>query len=101
MPSYAYEAIDNNGKIIKGTLETDDENAVKLELKRQGITPVNIKQQSALNKDINIDIGGKPKARDLSVFCRQFVAMFKAGVSMIDAMKMLTEATENKKLRQA
>lgn len=101
MPSYAYEAIDNNGKILKGTLETDDENSVKAELKRQGITPVSIKEQSALNKDINIDIGGKPKARDLSVFCRQFVAMFKAGVSMIDAMKMLTEATENKKLRKA
>ncbi len=101
MPSYAYEAIDNNGKILKGSLEADDEASVKAELKRQGITPVNIKEQSVLNKDINIDIGGKPTTRDLSVFCRQFVAMFKAGVSMIDAMKMLTEATENKKLKKA
>lgn len=101
MPSYAYEAIDNNGKILKGSLEADDEASVKAELKRQGITPVSIKEQSVLNRDLNIDIGGKPKVRDLSVFCRQFVAMFKAGVSMIDAMKMLTEATENKKLRKA
>lgn len=101
MPSYAYEAIDNNGKILKGSLEADDEASVKAELKRQGITPVSIREQSALNKDINIDIGGKPTTRDLSVFCRQFVAMFKAGVSMIDAMKMLTEATENKKLKKA
>ena len=101
MPSYAYEAIDNNGKILKGSIESDDEASVKAELKRQGITPVSIKEQSALNKDINIDIGGKPTTRDLSVFCRQFVAMFKAGVSMIDAMKMLTEATENKKLKKA
>ena len=101
MPSYSYEAIDNNGKILKGSIESDDEASVKAELKRQGITPVSIKEQSALNKDINIDIGGKPTTRDLSVFCRQFVAMFKAGVSMIDAMKMLTEATENKKLKKA
>lgn len=101
MPSYSYEAIDNNGKILKGSLEADDEASVKAELKRQGITPVSIREQSALNKDINIDIGGKPTTRDLSVFCRQFVAMFKAGVSMIDAMKMLTEATENKKLKKA
>ena len=101
MPSYAYEAIDNNGKILKGTLETDDENAVKAELKRQGITPVSIKEQSALNRDLNIEIGGKPKARDISVLCRQFVAMFRAGVSMIDALKMLAEATENKKLKNA
>ncbi|MBR1861936.1 MAG: type II secretion system F family protein [Lachnospiraceae bacterium] len=101
MPSYAYEAIDNTGKIIKGSVEADNEEDVKADLKRQGITPINIKAQGALNKDINIDIGGKPSTRDLSVFCRQFVAMFKAGVSMIDALKMLTEATENKKLRQA
>ncbi len=101
MPSYSYEAIDNNGKIMKGSLEADDEASVKAELKRQGITPVSIREQSVLNRDLNIDIGGKPKVRDLSVFCRQFVAMFKAGVSMIDAMKMLTEATENKKLQKA
>ncbi len=101
MAAYAYEAIDNTGKIVKGTLESENEESVKAELKRQGITPITIKAQGALNKDLNIDIGGKPSVRDLSVFCRQFVAMFKAGVSMIDALKMLTEATENKKLRQA
>ena len=92
MGSYSYEAIDSAGKIVKGTVEAENEEGVKAELKRQSITPVSIKQQGALNKDLNIDIGGKPSTRDLSVFCRQFVAMFRAGVSMIDALKMLTEA---------
>lgn len=101
MGSYAYEAIDSAGKIVKGTVEAENEEGVKAELKRQSITPVSIKQQGALNKDLSIDIGGKPSTRDLSVFCRQFVAMFRAGVSMIDALKMLTEATDNKKLRNA
>lgn len=54
-----------------------------------------------LTKDINIDIGGAPKPRDLSVFCRQFVSMTKAGVTIIDALKMLGEQTENKKLQKA
>ncbi|MBR4276903.1 MAG: type II secretion system F family protein, partial [Lachnospiraceae bacterium] len=101
MASYAYEAIDSLGKIVKGSVEADNEEGVKAELKRQNITPISIKSQGILNKDLNIDIGGKPTVRDLSVFCRQFVAMFRAGVSMIDALKMLTEATENKKLRKA
>ncbi len=101
MGSYSYEAIDATGKLVKGTVEAENEEGVKAELKRLSVTPVSIKQQSALNKDLNIDIGGKPSTRDLSVFCRQFVAMFRAGVSMIDALKMLTEATDNKKLRNA
>ena len=101
MASYAYEAIDSLGKIVKGSVEAENEEGVKAELKRQNITPISIKSQGILNKDLNIDIGGKPTVRDLSVFCRQFVAMFRAGVSMIDALKMLTEATENKKLRKA
>ena len=101
MPTFQYEAIDSSGKTVKGTFVGDTVDAVKAELKRQNLTPMSIGNQSALNKDLNIDIGGKPKTRDLSVFCRQFVSMFKAGVSMIDALKMLEESTENKKLREA
>ncbi len=101
MSSFAYEAIDSVGKIVKGSIEADNEEGVKAELKRQNLTVISVKTQSVLNKDLNIDIGGKPSTRDLSVFCRQFVAMFRAGVSMIDALKMLTEATDNKKLRAA
>lgn len=65
------------------------------------MTVMELKEQSVLTKDINIEIGGKPKARDLSVFCRQFVSMIRAGVTILDALRMLTEATENKKLKQA
>lgn len=101
MATWAYEAIDSTGKIIKATYEADNEESVRMEIKRQGLTPVSIGAQSALNKDLNISIGGKPKIRDMSVFCRQFVSMIRAGVTMIDALKMLAESTENKKLQAA
>ena len=38
MGSYAYEAIDSAGKIVKGTVEAENEEGVKAELKRQSIT---------------------------------------------------------------
>lgn len=46
---------------------------------------------------------GKKKAsiRDLSVFCRQFNSILKAGVSVLEALDMLSQQTENKKLAQA
>lgn len=101
MASYGYEAIDASGKTVKGSIEADNIDKARSDLKGQGLTVMNVKEQSILTQDINIDIGGKPKARDLSVFCRQFVSMIRAGVTILDALRMLTEATENKKLQQA
>lgn len=101
MASYGYEAIDASGKTVKGSIEADNIDKARSDLKGQGLTVMNVKEQSIFTKDINIEIGGKPKARDLSVFCRQFVSMIRAGVTILDALRMLTEATENKKLQQA
>lgn len=101
MASYGYEAIDATGKQVKGSIEADSIEKARSDLKNQGMTVMELKEQSVLTRDINIEIGGKPKARDLSVFCRQFVSMIRAGVTILDALRMLTEATENKKLKQA
>lgn len=101
MASYGYEAIDAAGKTVKGSIEAENIDKARSDLKTQGMTILNLKEQSLLTKDINIEIGGKPKARDLSVFCRQFVSMIRAGVTILDALRMLTEATENKKLQKA
>ena len=101
MTSYGYEAIDAACKPVKGSIEADNMDRARYDLKSQGLTVLALKEQSILTRDININIGGKPKARDLSVFCRQFVSMIRAGVTILDALRMLTEATENKKLQEA
>ena len=64
---------------------------------------MSIAKQGALDKDVNVSFLGKKKipARDMSVFCRQFSSILKAGVSVINALEMLSEQTENKKLQEA
>lgn len=101
MATFGYEAIDSAGKTQKGSIESDNIDKARQDLTGQGLIVVSVNEQNALTKDINIDIGGKPTARDLSVFCRQFVSMVRAGVTILDALKMLADATENKKLKQA
>lgn len=101
MASYGYEAIDKAGKVVKGSIDADSPDRARQDLKQQGLTLLELKEQSLLTKDLNIEIGGYPKPRDLSVFCRQFVAMTKAGVSILEALKMLCEQTENKQLKKA
>ncbi|MCR5236541.1 MAG: type II secretion system F family protein [Lachnospiraceae bacterium] len=101
MASFGYVAIDESGKELKGSMVADNINQVSQKLSSQGLTILDISEQSILNQDINIDLGGKPKARDFSVFCRQFVSMTQAGVTIIDALNMLGEQTENMKLAKA
>lgn len=101
MAAYGYEALNSAGKEIKGSVEADNIEAARQVLKKQGIQVISIRPKSALTKDINIKVGGYPKPRDMSVFCRQFVSMTKAGVTISEALKMLTEQTENDRLREA
>lgn len=101
MATYGYRAITKAGKEIKGSLEADNKDLAMAELRRQELTVIDLGEQSFLTKDIDIQIGGWPKVRDLSVMCRQFVSMTKAGVSILESLKMLCEQTENKRLQAA
>lgn len=101
MDSFGYIAVDMAGKQKKGSMEAENADKVSQTLKAEGLIPIEVVKQSALTKDISIEFGGKPTARDYSVFCRQFVSMTQAGVTIIDALNMLSEQTENKRLRGA
>lgn len=101
MAKFAYKALDATGKQKKGSIDADTVETARSILKQQGLTPISVGKQSLLSSDLNIQIGGNPKTRDLSVFCRQFVSMTRAGVSILEALKLLSEQTENKKLKQA
>ena len=93
MATFGYTVIDKFGKEIKGSIETDSEEKARHELKKAGNIIIDVQEQGVLSKDIKISFGGKPKPRDMSVFCRQFVSMVRAGVTIIDTLKMLTEQT--------
>ena len=101
MPAYAYVAVDESGKQKKGTIEAANVDAAKAQLKGEGKIPISVEIPNALNKDIEINIGGKVKPRDLAVFCKQFQSILHAGVTVIQALGMLGDQTENKKLRKA
>ena len=101
MPGYSYVAVDQRGKEKRGRMDAENRDEVSQQLKKDGLFPVEIKEQGVLNKEIDLSIGKKVKPRDLSVFCRQFVSITQAGVPMKEALQMMTEQTENKWLKQA
>ena len=101
MPGFSYVAVDKRGKEKRGSLEAETKERALEQLKAEGLIPVSVREQGALNKEIDFSIGKKVKPRDLSVFCRQFVSITQAGVPMKEALQMLSEQTENKWLKRA
>lgn len=101
MAEFNYLVVDKTGKEKKGNMQAETVDEVRAKLKNEGFTVVNVTKASALTKEINITIGKAVKPRDLSVFCRQFISMVRAGVTILDSLDMLADQTENVAMAKA
>jgi len=101
MTDYIYTAVTKDGKKVKGTISANTQSRAMAMLREQGLVPTKVEQQTSLNKELNISIGGGVKPRDLSVFCRQFQSILAAGVTIVEALGMLVDQTENKTFAKA
>ncbi len=101
MATYSYVAVTKMGDQTKGNIEAKNVEAAKLMLQTNGLTPITVKAQSFFSKDISIGGDRKVTKRDLSVFCRQFTSILNAGVTVVEALNMLADQTQNKTLVKA
>lgn len=101
MPSYNYTAIGKTGRRVRDSIDAASLEAAKNSLRGAGYTILDIQEQNVLNRDINIPFLGNPGPKDMAVFCRQFVSILRAGVPVSTVLGMLSQQTENKKLRTA
>ena len=97
MAQYNYKAMDKNGKNKKGTIEAMSEDKAREKLKSEGYIVSDIKEQGSggLKKR-----GKRVKDKDLAVFCKQFVSVLNAGVTIISALEMMADQMENKTLQR-
>jgi type IV pilus assembly protein PilC len=103
MPTtYAYRVRDRQGKLLGGTLEADNEQAVVAKLRQLGYAPVSIEAEKSagLKAEIRLPGSGRVKLKDLAVFSRQFATMINSGLSLLRALTILGEQTANKRLAQ-
>ena len=100
MTTFAYAVRDRGGKLINGTLEAESTALVATKLKAMGFAPISINETNVgLSREIKIPgFGTKVKLKDLAVMSRQFATMINSGLSLIRALNILSEQTENKEL---
>jgi type IV pilus assembly protein PilC len=96
---FTYKAIDQNGAILRDQVEGSNTYAVAVTLKQQGLLVIDVKEQSAAQKDILAPFK-KVKLGDLVVFSRQFSTLINAGLPIVRALHVLGEQADNKKLEE-
>lgn len=101
MAEFQYRVITPEGKEKKGTMEGKSVEQVTGVLKAQKNVILSVSEASLMNRDINFSLEGRVSARDYSIFCRQFVSIISAGVSIINALEMMRDQTENRTLKKA
>ena len=97
--TFEYSVRDRSGKLVKGKLEASNQEALIGRLRGMGYAPLAVKEAgTGLNKDINITFGSGVGLKDLAIMARQFATMINSGLSLIRALSILSEQTENKAL---
>ena len=98
MGKFKWEGTTKSGQSMKGEMEAPNEQAVQTQLRRQGISPGNIKE-AGKGFDMELKIPGfEPKVttKDLVVFTRQFATMIDAGLPLVQCLDILGKQQENK-----
>lgn len=99
MPAtFAYKVKDRAGKVVSGTLEAETQNQVATKLKEMGFAPLQISEEKGVGKkELHLPWKKVAKQKELAVFSRQFATMINSGLSLLRALNILADQTDNKR----
>ncbi|MCU0295816.1 MAG: type II secretion system F family protein [Candidatus Nanopelagicales bacterium] len=102
LATFDYQVRDRTGKLVRGRIDAESASVVATKLKGMGYAPISIAEANAgLNRELHLPgMGAKVKLKDLAISARQFATMINSGLSLLRALSILAEQTENKKLAE-
>ena len=98
MPSFAYSAINAQGAELAGEIQATDLSAARDALRGGGLLAQWIEELKAPSVKKTGFTKGKVKPKSLQVFSRQFATMIEAGLSVVTALVILEQQTDDKVL---
>ncbi|HEV7395357.1 MAG TPA: type II secretion system F family protein [Pyrinomonadaceae bacterium] len=96
MPTYVFKGRNKLNEIVVGERVADNREALRTILRKEQVTITAVKEKG---REIGIPkLGGrkKVKAKDLSIFTRQFSVMIDAGLPLVQCLEILAQQQENK-----
>jgi type II secretory pathway component PulF len=103
MPTYKYRAKKGPETVIEGTIEARSQDEAVEKLSQQGYLPLRIDQQEEKPAQAKIIVAkkgiGRIRGREITIMSRQLASLLKSGVSILDALSIIAEQSENIHLR--
>jgi type IV pilus assembly protein PilC len=93
MGLFSYTAKDNQGLKLTGVLEAADQSEAIGILHKKGLIVIGVKEERAKRA-----AEGRVKLDELVVFSRQLATMVESGITLVQALHILSEQSENKVL---
>jgi type IV pilus assembly protein PilC len=97
--TYVFKAMDLAGVKARGEVEAESKQAVSDQLKARGLIVLDIADKHA-SREIELAFMNRVKVAELAVFARQLSTMISSGMSILRALYVLEEQTENKLLTE-
>ena len=99
MPTYSFVGTNAAGARVTGERSAENKRALEAVLRRERITPVNIKEKG---KEFAMPtFGGGVGAKELAIFTRQFSVMIDSGLPLVQSLEILGAQQENKAFQKA
>ena len=100
MPTYVFKGRNRLNEIVVGERVADNRDSLRQILRREQVTLTSVKEKG---REVGIPkLGGrkKVKAKDLSIFTRQFSVMIDAGLPLVQCLEILAQQQDNKYFQQ-
>jgi type IV pilus assembly protein PilC len=98
MTKYKFEAVDLEGKTVKGVEVSASSGAARLSLAARGLQPMSVEEKPSLLK---LEISKRRVPRDVVMgFSRQLSVFISAGIPILEAMEIILDETSDKTFRK-
>ncbi len=106
MPTYKYNAKDQDGNTVNGKISADNEALIVAELRKRNLIILAIQEEKSSGtvkgetpkKKVS---KVKVKSEDIVIFTRQFATMIDAGIPILQALEALGEQTGNPSFKES
>jgi type IV pilus assembly protein PilC len=96
LQTFTWTGKDKRGTVMKGEQLAKSANLLKADLRRQGITPGNVKPKA---KPLFGKAGSTISAKDIAIFSRQIATMMKSGVPLVQSFEIIAGGQNNPRMK--
>lgn len=100
MPLYLYEGRNSRGELCEGKVKADSTKEATQRLRKRGIKVMQLQESKSLFYR-EIQVGRAVKPTQFVLFLRQLATLIRAGVTIVEAIRILIDQTESRTLQHA